>query len=253
MKYLLYKKIKQHVKLINYENKKQGIMETTINQRIREMADKLCDGNISELARVVGVNQPALREVVGKKQVKPSFETLSKIVANMALGINAEWLLTGKGGMQTHSIDIIHKPRYHDVGYEAIPIYDINGAANLQTLFANNNQEVLGEIKIPNAPACDGAIYVRGDSMYPLIKSGDMVSYKQLHNIENLVSDQMYVVDFDLDGDDFLVIKYVKWEERNATLRLISYNEDHQDMIIPVGAVRAIALIKIIIRVNSMF
>ncbi len=228
-------------------------MDTTINQRIKGIADKLCDGNISELARIVGVNQPALRDIVGTKQAKPRFEILNKIADNSTLSINSEWLLTGKGSMQIGEIDVIHHPPYKDIGSGVIPIYDINCAANLQTLFADNGQHVLGEIKIPNAPDCDGTIYVRGDSMYPLVKSGDMVSYKQLHNIDNLVSGEMYVVDFHVDGDDFLVIKYVKWEERNATLRLVSYNEHHQDMIIPASAVRAIALIKIVIRVNSMF
>jgi hypothetical protein len=148
---------------------------------------------------------------------------------------------------------IVHNPPYRDVANKAIPIYDINAAANLKTLFASDStQHVLGEVKIPNAPDCDGAIYVRGDSMYPLVKSGDIVSYKQLQNIENLIAGEMYVVDFEIDGDDFLVIKYVKWEERNATLRLVSYNEHHQDMIIPASAVRAIALVKIVIRINSM-
>lgn len=229
-------------------------MESTINQRVQEIADKLCGGNISEMARVAGASQPALRDIVGKKQAKPRFELLNTIVESSALQINAEWLLTGKGEMQKCEINILHHPPYKDVGTRGvIPIYDINAAANLQTLFANDSQHLLGEITIPNAPDCDGTIYVRGDSMYPLVKSGDMVSYKQLHNIENLVSGEMYVVDFEIDGDDFLVIKYVKWEERNATLRLVSYNQHHQDMIIPASAVRAIALIKIVIRINSMF
>ena len=229
-------------------------MDSTINQRVQEIADKLCGGNISELARVSGASQPALRDIVGKKQAKPRFELLNTIVESSALQINAEWLLTGKGDMQKCEINILHHPPYKDVGTRGIiPIYDINAAANLQTLFANDSQHLLGEITIPNAPDCDGTIYVRGDSMYPLVKSGDMVSYKQLHNIENLVSGEMYVVDFEIDGDDFLVIKYVKWEERNATLRLVSYNQHHQDMIIPASAVRAIALIKIVIRINSMF
>ena len=229
-------------------------MDTTINQRIKEIADKMCGGNVSELARMTGVNQPALRDVVGARQVEPRFETLGKIADSSSLNINAEWLLTGKGPMQRKEIEIIHNPPYKDIGHSVIPIYDINAAANLQTLFANENtQHVLGEIKIPNAPDCDGAIYVRGDSMYPLVKSGDMVSYKQLHNINNLIAGEMYVVDFHIDGNDFLVIKYVKWEEINTTLRLVSYNQHHQDMIIPASAVRAIALIKIVIRINSMY
>ncbi len=228
-------------------------METTINQRVQEIADKLCDGNISELARVSGASQPALRDIVGKKQAKPRFELLNTIVESSALQINAEWLLTGKGAMQKVAIEILHHPPYNDaVGSGIIPVYDINAAANLHTLFANNREHLLGEIKIPNAPDCDGTIYVRGDSMYPLVKSGDMVAYKQLHNVENLVAGEMYVVDFQIDGDDFLVIKYVKWEERNVSLRLVSYNSHHQDMIVPVNAVRGIALIKIMIRINSM-
>ena len=227
-------------------------MDTTINQRVREIADKLCDGNVSELARVTDVNYPSLIDIVGTKQSEPRFEVLSKIVDNPTLNINSEWLLTGKGPMQTRQIEIVHNSPYRDISSKVIPVYDIYGSANLKTLFTNNTQHVLGEIKIPNAPDCDGAIYVRGDSMYPLVKSGDMVSYKQLYNIDNLISGEMYVVDFHLDGNDFLVIKYVKWEEKHATLRLISYNEHHQDILIPASAVRAIALIKIVIRLNSM-
>lgn len=78
-------------------------METTINQRIKEIAEKLFDGNISELARVSGVNQPALRDIVGTKQAKPRFEILNSIVDSSTLNIEAEWLLTGKGEMMKSS------------------------------------------------------------------------------------------------------------------------------------------------------
>ena len=227
-------------------------MDTTINERIREIADKLCGGNISEVARIVGVNQPALRDIVGTQQSKPRFEILSKIVEDTTLHINAEWLLTGKGAMQTRSIDILHKTPYHDASNRSIPIYDINAAANLQTLFSNNSQHVVGEIKIPNAPACDGAIYVRGDSMYPLVKTGDLVAYKQLNNIESVISGEMYVVDFQINGDDFLVVKYVQKEEDNINIRLVSYNQHHKDIVIPSSSVRAVALVKIVVRVSSM-
>ncbi len=228
-------------------------MDTTINQRIKHIADKLCDGNVSELARLSGVNQPALRDVVGTRQVEPRFETLGKIADSSSLNINAEWLLTGKGEMQKTEIDILHNPPYRDIGKGVIPIYDINAAANLQTLFANDNaQLVLDNLRIPNAPHCDGAIYVRGDSMYPDLQSGDIVAFKQLNSMSNIIEGQIYIIDFHVEGDDFLVIKSVEWEEENATLRLISANKDHKDRIIPVSAVRAIALVKITVRVNSL-
>ena len=228
-------------------------MKTTINQRVKEIADKLCDGNVSELARVVGVTQPALRDIVGTKQAKPRFEIVNQIVECSALQINADWLITGNGPMQKHGINILHKSTYRDVSSGAIPIYDINAAANLNTLFGNDKQHLLGEIVIPNAPKCDGAIYVRGDSMFPIVNNGDMVAYKKLNNIDYLRSGAIYLVDCQIDGDDFLVVKYLKWEEKNVTLRLISYNKLHRDMIIPVSAVRSVALVKIVISINTMF
>ena len=227
-------------------------MDTTINERVKEIADKLCDGNISEMARIVGIRQPSLRDVVTGKLVKPGFDMIHKIVDNSTLNISSEWLLKGEGEMQRSKIDIIHQPPYTDIGKEIIPVYDINAAANLQTLFADNGQHLLGEIKIPNAPACDGAIYVRGDSMYPLVKTGDLVAFKQLNAIESVISGEMYVVDFEINGDDFLVVKYVQKEEDNSNLHLVSYNQHHKDIVIPTSAVRAIALVKIVVRINTM-
>ena len=227
-------------------------MDSTINERVKEIADKLCDGNISEMARIVGLRQPSLRDIVTGKLVKPGFDILHKIVDSSTLNISSEWLLRGEGEMQRHKIEIIHHPPYTDIGTGLIPVYDINAAANLQTLFANDSQHLLGEIKLPNAPDCDGAIYVRGDSMYPLVKTGDLVAYKELNTIESVLSGEMYVVDFQINGDDFLVIKYVQKEDDNINLRLVSYNQHHKDIVIPCDAVRAVALVKIVIRVHSM-
>ena len=231
-------------------------MDTTINERVKEIADKLCDGNISEMARIVGVRQPSLRDVVTGKLVKPGFDMLHNIVDNSTLNISSEWLLRGEGEMQRHKIEIIHHPPYNDIGTGLIPVYDINVAANLQTLFTNDRQNIVGQIKIPNAPDCDGAIYVRGDSMYPLVKTGDLIAFKQLNAIDSVISGEMYLVDFQINGDDFLVVKYVQEEEEeeedNSNLRLVSYNQHHKDIVIPSSAVRAVALVKIVIRVNSM-
>jgi transcriptional regulator with XRE-family HTH domain len=72
-------------------------METSINERIKFVLDTLCGGSISELSRIIGVNQPALRDIVGSKQSKPGYEILNKIVDNSTLNIDADWLLTGRG------------------------------------------------------------------------------------------------------------------------------------------------------------
>ena len=71
-------------------------MDTTINERVKEIADKMCGGNISEMARMIDVRQPSLRDIVTGKLVKPGFDILNKIVDNSSLNINADWLLTGR-------------------------------------------------------------------------------------------------------------------------------------------------------------
>ena len=227
-------------------------MKTTINQRIREIADKMCGGNVSELARMTGVNQPALRDILGKKQRKPGFEVLSKIASCATLQISGDWLLTGKGSMQKHSVNILHNPSYRDVGRGSIPVYNAYAARNLHELFANKSDFIVGELSIPKAPACDGAIYVRESSMYPIIKGDDLVAYKQLHNIDNLMGGEMYLIDFHDKGDDIFMIRYVYWEEKNSTLRLVSFNEQYGEMIIPASGVRTIAHVKMVISISSM-
>lgn len=229
-------------------------MDSTINERVKQIADKLCDGNISEMARIIGVRQPSLRDVVTGKLVKPGFDMIRSIIDSSTLNISAEWLVRGEGEMQRHTVTYVHEAPYPDIGSNRIPIYDLSAHANLDTLFmGENTPRVLGEIIIPNAPDCDGTIYVRGDSMDPLVKNGDMISYKQLHVIDSLLSGQMYILDYHLDGNDFLVLKYVKWEEPKTTLRLISYNKFYDDVVIPVSSVRTIALVKLVIKINSMF
>lgn len=111
-------------------------METTINQRIDIIAEKLCGGNISELARITGINQPALRDIVGTKQSKPRFEILNTLVENSTLRIDAYWLLTGNGEMikkdsseedlSTNDVKIVDNNFLLDrIEYQAVEIYKL--------------------------------------------------------------------------------------------------------------------------------
>jgi hypothetical protein len=74
-------------------------MGTTVNERIKIIVDLFFGGNTSEFARSIGVKQPALRDIIGTKKVKPGYEILNSIVEYSTISINAEWLLTGKEPM----------------------------------------------------------------------------------------------------------------------------------------------------------
>ena len=109
-------------------------------------------------------------------------------------------------------------------------------------------------IHIPNIPKCDGAVYVKGDSMYPLLKSGDIVAFKEIPlDMQHIFFGEMYLVSIDMDGDEYLTVKYVNHSEKGEDwIKLVSYNQYHQPKDFPLSAVKAMAIIKLSIRMNTM-
>lgn len=139
---------------------------------------------------------------------------------------------------------------------QAIPLYDIQASASVVTLFRDGYKEKpIDHISIPNLPKCDGAIYVSGDSMYPLLKSGDIIMYKKLQvAIQNIFWGEMYLVSLtNDDGDEFVLVKWVhKSEEGDDYIKLVSENRHHQPKDFHLKHIKGLALIKGSVRINSM-
>ncbi|KRD06327.1 peptidase S24 [Flavobacterium sp. Root901] len=174
--------------------------------------------------------------------------------------INSEWLLTGNGPMvkeENTNIVIMNNDRKTidslHVSQE-IPLYDLEAVAGLRELFNSGKpQRVLDTIKIPNLPKCDGAISVTGDSMYPLLKSGDIVLYKETE-FENIFFGEMYLLSVKLnDWEEYITVKYVQKSEQGPQfVKLVSQNSHHQPKDIHISKISALALIKASIRINTM-
>ncbi|WP_099720322.1 S24 family peptidase [Flavobacterium sp. 2] len=174
--------------------------------------------------------------------------------------ISSEWLLTGKGSMikeDSASVMIMNNDRKTvdsiHVNQE-IPLYDLEAVAGLRELFNSGEpQRVLDTIKIPNLPKCDGAISVTGDSMYPLLKSGDIVLYKETE-FENIFFGEMYLLSVKLnDWEEYITVKYVqKSDQGGEYVKLVSQNSHHQPKDIHISKISALALIKASIRINTM-
>ncbi|KAF2342868.1 helix-turn-helix transcriptional regulator [Flavobacterium tistrianum] len=174
--------------------------------------------------------------------------------------INSEWLLTGNGPMikeDNTSVMIMKNDRKTadtiHVNQE-IPLYDLEAVAGLRELFNSGEpQRVLDTIKIPNLPKCDGAISVTGDSMYPLLKSGDIVLYKETE-FENIFFGEMYLLSVKLnDWEEYITVKYVqKSDQGSEYVKLVSQNSHHQSKDIHISKISALALIKASIRINTM-
>lgn len=172
--------------------------------------------------------------------------------------VDANYILTGRGTPLRENIEAtqIYQPKYTEKTDPegTITLYDVEAAANLKTLFDNKDQNILGQINIPNIPKCDGAVYVKGDSMYPLLKSGDIVAYKVIPvDMRHIFFGEMYLVSIDMDGDEYLTVKYVNHSDKGEDwIKLVSYNQYHQPKDFPLSSVRAMALVKLSIRMNTM-
>ena len=169
--------------------------------------------------------------------------------------LSAEWVMTGQGEMIKQEPVHIYPAKYTEKKQEgSIKLYDLEASANLHTLFLRRDENILGEINVPNVPVCDGAVYVKGDSMYPLLKSGDIIAYKIIKpEVQNIFYGEMYLLSIDMDGDEYLTVKYVNRSDRGEEwIRLDSFNKYYEPKDFPLSSVRAMALVKLSISVHTM-
>ena len=169
----------------------------------------------ADLAAYLGVSRSTLSNWIARNSI--DFPLLLEKLKD----VDYNWLLVGKGtpvhqtkicnsGIVQGEVEMIHNPKAVEaLDNRSISLYDITAAANLKTLLANKDQHVVGRIQIPNIPACDGALYISGDSMYPILKSGDVVGFKEVNSFSSVIYGEMYLVSFCIDGDEYLSVKYV--------------------------------------------
>ena len=206
-----------------------------------------------QLAQRLGVGKTALSMI---ETGKARLSTRNRNILVQDLNVNPSWLDTGKGEMFNADPALtasFGRGSEMQMPLQSVPLYSIEATAGLVPLFEQQAEYTpVNYIHIPNLPKCDGAIYVAGDSMYPLLKSGDIVLYKQLHDLESIFWGDMYLLSIEIDGEEYVTIKYIQRSEREGYVRLVSQNPHHADKEVQMSRIRAIALIKASIRMNSM-
>lgn len=186
-----------------------------------------------------------------------------ELIYSKCVGVNADFLFTGIEPIKNIQATLmsLNEPSGiyrlktdNNIDNQSIPLYNLEASAGIVTLFKDNHEiEPIDYIQIPNLPKCDGAVHISGDSMYPLLKSGDIVMYKQVHDIKDgIYWGEMYLVSIQDNGDEMVMVKYIKKSERDGYIKLVSQNKHHEDREVLLKKVKALALIKASIRINSM-
>lgn len=185
--------------------------------------------------------------------------------------LSPEWLLTGEGEMN-RTPEEARIPTYDNMRHmsepevrefplksrdaiveqQSIPLYSFEATASILAQ-GDVSEFILDRIHIPRMPKCDGAVIVSGDSMKPIIESGDIVLFKTYENFDSIIFGQMYLVSLLLEGDTLILIKYVrKVDGDDSSVMLCSENPAHEPMKVKLANIRHIALIKGSIRYHTM-
>lgn len=232
---------------MNKEGDKRSRLEALINH--------FSGGNQSAFARYLGTTPQTINTWLSRDTYD------IELIYSKCDNISGDWLLSGDGDMiksviptEHTQIVSIHQPktpdRNQDIQY--VPYYSFEATAGILEHYDVTEYEV-GCIVIPNMPSCDGAVSVTGDSMYPLIKSGDIIAFKVLNDINHIHYGDMYLICLNEDGDTYIAIKWVKKHETDPTKAvLVSENPLHAPREVYLKDIYRIALIKFSIRYNNM-
>lgn len=222
-----------------------------MKNRLRQIRKEL--GVTQEsLAHKLGIGKSALSMI---ETGRAALSERNKNILVQDLNVNPDWLETGIGEIFNAPQEYTQFLRGSDqtVPLQSVPLYNIEGTAGLVPLFLDKSaNKPIDYIHIPNLPKCDGAIYVVGDSMYPLLKSGDIVLYKQLNSIDNIFWGDMYLLSIDIDGEEYVTVKYIQKSEKPDCVKLVSQNAHHAEKDVEVSRIRALAFVKASIRMNSI-
>ena len=223
----------------------------TIGMRVRLMRKQL---NLTQeqLAQRLGIGKAALSMI---ETNKAGLSQRNRNILVQDFNLNPDWLETGTGKMFNAEPDLTSYLHRTDksLPLQSVPLYSIEGTAGLRPIFAEESNIVPKDfIHIPNLPKCDGAIYIVGDSMYPLLKSGDIILYKQLSDVRDVFWGDMYLLSIEIDGEEYITVKYVQKSEQEGYIRLVSQNQHHADKEVEISRIRAIALIKASVRMHTI-
>lgn len=223
----------------------------SIGLRIKELRIKK-NISIRDLSKEIGID-PSQFSKIEKDKLKLTIPRVVEL--SSFFNVSTDYLLTGKSYNTEEKPNIYSLKTDNNIPDQSIPLYNLEATAGVVSLFNDSNDvEPIDYLSIPNLPKCDGALFVTGDSMYPLLKSGDIVAYKQINDFENEIFwGEMYLVSVEVAGDTYTMVKYVqKSEEGKEYIKLVSQNNHHQPKDIHLSKLRAMALVKASVRYNFM-
>lgn len=179
---------------------------------------------------------------------------LEKIISTYP-EIDLLWLITGRGNMLKQGL-VYESDSKSSSEYEScpIPVYTLDAITNSSHPVYNRTKDSESVLLIPHMPNCDAALYIHTDTMYPILRTGDIVCYKRIADVNNIYWGEMYVMDISREEDEnYLTLKYIHQSELGEDyVSLRSHNPIYPPQDILKKNIRRMGLVKVCIRYNCL-
>lgn len=205
----------------------------------------------NEFAQRIGVDASNLSKYLnGRLAINESL--INRIVVSM--GLSKKWLETGDDLPYAKPLPVMPDDTLFDgrISCEAAstgtPVYDIDVTAGVMPrdrMFTAEN--IIGYIDLPNMSGRCRIVKVSGDSMSPVIRSGDMLAVRELSNTQHIFWGQIYVVLL----DDYCMVKYIRRHTDPQKVILRSENPQYDDMEIVRNDIRELMFVQNIIHIDT--
>lgn len=207
----------------------------------------------SEFAQQIGIDSSNLSKYLnGKLTINESL--INRIVINM--GLSKKWLETGNDLPYAQTNPTLPNRTVTDryishgaqSGISGTPVYDIDVTAGVMLrtrMFIDEN--IVGYIDLPNMSKQCRIVKVCGDSMAPIIRSGDMIAVRELTNLQQIFWGQIYVILL----DDYCMVKYIYHHTDSQKVILRSENPQYDDMEINRTDIRELMFVQNIIHIDT--
>lgn len=192
-----------------------------VNKRLSEAVDAL-NMSARSFAELVGIDNSNLsKKMKGKLGIsKKDFEAIDQ-----KSRINVDWLKTGIGAM------LIDKPVHAAMTTErrGVPFYDVDFNLGFEDMYPVP-ESVDSFIDVPGMNKATCWCRTTGDSMSPLINSGDLICLVEIHDWQSyMTNDDIYAI---VAFNGLRTVKKVVETEDRKSLRLIPVNQEFHEQVI---------------------
>lgn len=189
------------------------------------------------------------------KAKNPTSDVLMKI-CGIYTDISPEWLVTGKGEMiknaeREQKIIEISESAISETKRKGALIYDIDATCGLSGRDIEfTDEKVIGSIDAPEINPDSKIIFATGDSMLPLIASGDRVVIRKIESWDYFNYGQVYLI----ITNEYRLIKRVRRhpDDPSNLILLRSENPDYDDIDLPKREIIHLFIVENILSIKNI-